>query len=552
MKKLFIYFFIFSLCFFSCKTTDSVESVENEVIPETQEEIIEEKEIKVEEELIVESNLENKDEEYKTEIEIPEVNESSIIQENSEDEEKNIESEFPKTGLFSQNELGPRPEHEYKNRPVLRPKDKVTQVEEPLVLGDEIVDDEIEIIKPVENLTEPEESETSIVIDNQQNIPLDENENDKLSIINLDQNDTDKIAQENIEVKTEEEKIKQSETIPSLDEQTDVVNQKQSVQNKTPTQINETKSEETQKASEKPIEPTSDIVYSEVEEPITEDDDLLSDQENIIEIEPILIQQPSRSVELLNGQYLQVSYPGNGWIYIGEEDNTTNMKYYGKKISDNQLIFTLRSQKEGESILHFYKLDNLTDKYIDDLLHVNILPSEDKKNDIVIAPEFHYPEIEYVELDLNENTEEQTNIGDLNESIETQDKNSDLTTEDLDNSEEKSDMTFEPEVEIIHEDTDLSDKSADELLEMAKDAYNNKEYENSLLYLNAFLQIANSKIDEALFLKGQVYEAASNIKDIKKAKESYLQLVNNYKQSPLWNNANKRIIYLDRIYFQIR
>ncbi|HCA19055.1 MAG TPA: hypothetical protein DEO40_00065, partial [Treponema sp.] len=39
------------------------------------------------------------------------------------------------------------------------------------------------------------------------------------------------------------------------------------------------------------------------------------------------LQLPSRTIKLQKNQYLDITYPGNGWIYLGETDNTTLMRY---------------------------------------------------------------------------------------------------------------------------------------------------------------------------------------------------------------------------------
>lgn len=534
MKKLLLILSVLFLCFFSCKTTDSIENAEN----------IENAEInEVQEENIVDSDsTKNKDSEVIPENLTEEIN-NQIPEENFKIEESNQEEtineeikDTAKTGLLPQEEIGPRPERVYKNRPVLRPKQKtdeekvITEIkessikdQEDVIILEETIANDVTISENLETNTEnivTEEPQVSI-LDNEEQIEVNqpiENEiiNDEISPKNLDE---EKIVnkQDNTDENTKTSNIsndnrKEQESIPKDDQQTIVTNDQ--IQNENDTV------QESQIEIEPEIEPEL----------------------------PVFVQIPSRSVQLLNGQYLQVEYPGNGWIYIGEENNTTNMRYFGKKISENKLIFTLKSQKEGECILHFYRLDTLTNKYIDDLLQVQILPTENKSSEIVIAPEYKYPEITYVQVEENEvieDIEESTydeEIGDLDATIPME------VTENV------IDSSFEPEVQIIedNESIDTQNLTADELLSLANEAYDNKEYEQSLSYLDSFFDIATLQIDEALFLQGKVYEANSNIKDIKKARESYQEIIDSYKQSPLWSNANKRIIYLDRIYFQIR
>lgn len=102
------------------------------------------------------------------------------------------------------------------------------------------------------------------------------------------------------------------------------------------------------------------------------------------------------------------------------------------------------------------------------------------------------------------------------------------------------------------ESTSLSKSEIDDLLISAKKLYNEKKYKESLEKVNLFLELSVEKRDEALFLQGQLYESQSNVKNIKKALESYNSIISNYPSSKVWEDANKRIIYLNRFYLKGR
>jgi outer membrane protein assembly factor BamD (BamD/ComL family) len=90
------------------------------------------------------------------------------------------------------------------------------------------------------------------------------------------------------------------------------------------------------------------------------------------------------------------------------------------------------------------------------------------------------------------------------------------------------------------------------LLEEAQVLYNEKEYSAALKKLNQFFEYSTDKGDEALYLKGQILEAKSDVRDIKGAIDAYTTLTKNYPASKLWDSANKRIIYLKRFYLEVR
>ncbi|MDE6351084.1 MAG: hypothetical protein K2K67_08800, partial [Treponemataceae bacterium] len=95
-------------------------------------------------------------------------------------------------------------------------------------------------------------------------------------------------------------------------------------------------------------------------------------------------------------------------------------------------------------------------------------------------------------------------------------------------------------------------ESGADLLEQAKRAYADKQYENALDLVQRYLDDATEKIDEALFLQGQILEADSSVKSVRSAIDSYESLTKNYPMSALWKKANNRIIYLKRFYIEIR
>lgn len=102
------------------------------------------------------------------------------------------------------------------------------------------------------------------------------------------------------------------------------------------------------------------------------------------------------------------------------------------------------------------------------------------------------------------------------------------------------------------ESPSLSESEIDDLLISAKKLYNEKKHKESLEKVNLFLELSVEKRDEALFLQGQLYESQSNVKNIKKALESYNSIIANYPSSKVWEDANKRIIYLNRFYLKGR
>lgn len=96
----------------------------------------------------------------------------------------------------------------------------------------------------------------------------------------------------------------------------------------------------------------------------------------------------SRKVTMPQGQYLDIEYPGNGWVYLGETQKKDIAGYFGKKIDDGRSTFILRSKKPGTVILHFYKNDILTGNYIDDYMELTVTADKGSLQEHTKAPDY--------------------------------------------------------------------------------------------------------------------------------------------------------------------
>ncbi len=98
------------------------------------------------------------------------------------------------------------------------------------------------------------------------------------------------------------------------------------------------------------------------------------------------LQTPSRSMKIAQNQYIDVEYPGKGWLYLGETDNTTLMRYFGHSLSSDT-VFTLRAKSQGTALLHFYKIDPLTGTAINDYLEI-VISGKTTSDEHLAAPSY--------------------------------------------------------------------------------------------------------------------------------------------------------------------
>lgn len=283
---------------------------------------------------------------------------------------------------------------------------------------------------------------------------------------------------------------------------------------------------------------------------------------------------PSRSVLIKNSQYLDVAYPGKGWIYLGEENGKQLMRYFGRKIGEQNTLFSLRSKEEGSTVLHFYKSDPLTGTFIDDYLAVTI---QGKSTDQQRAAAPDYAEIVPPRLEKEASPapeaarkpEAEKNVPAAvqeppqeNQAAVPQAAQKEDVLPPQSGTQLSSPDAGQPSLDRVTSAGDKSgslkkaesgqDLQADELLKKARAHLESRQYKEALSCLEEFFEKATSRIDEGLYLQGQVFESNSSVRNIRSALDTYETIVRRYPQSAYWTQANNRAIYLKKFYFNIR
>ena len=286
---------------------------------------------------------------------------------------------------------------------------------------------------------------------------------------------------------------------------------------------------------------------------------------------------PSRSVHVAKNQYLDVVYPGGGWIYLGETDGTKLFSFFGKRIGDADTVFTLRAKNAGKAILHFYKNDILTGNAIDDYLEAIVDDRTGSAADRITAPSYAdiVPPRPASSGSASE-TQKGNGEGDASEMAQNaaghfadaRDAGSELSggTADFANGRSGENASARENNAALSQNATKQTKAlstnvlgADDyalgeegLLEKAKSAYDEKNYARALALLDLFFARATSRIDEGLYLKGQTLEAKSAQQNIKGAIGAYDELLQKWPESKQWQAARRRSIYLKRMYVDIR
>lgn len=458
--------------------------------------------------------------------------------------------------------------------------------------------------------------------DSRGNLILDESREIISQIENLEQKELEEQKKDPEPVKTEETAKSQPESVSKTNSQT-TVSEKMPVtvssepaaivpaQEKMP--VTNTSSEPAPKApaqekmpvknttSEKPQQEMTQIPEKNIQKTETQESEVTAGK-NTEENAPVIIKPkiPSRDMKMQKNQFLEVSYPGSGWIYLGDDTGRESFSYMGRKIGSTETVFTLRSKLEGEALLHFYKNDALTGTVIDDYLKI-IVQGKSTTNDRVKAPSYALvvppkPQRKAaVKTPLVENTKISSASHETDKTPETQRTNitqnqeqkkpsiaqasakdnlQDFNEESgsktvIQNTQTKAEIEEDPdmfvgeaEVEDLMNPSETKSSenlipsnelnSSDQILELANKCFSEGKYKETLAHLDDFFEKATTRIDEGLFLKGRTLETPSEVRNIKEALDTYETIVNQYPQSIDWEKAKERVIYLKKFYFNIR
>jgi hypothetical protein len=204
------------------------------------------------------------------------------------------------------------------------------------------------------------------------------------------------------------------------------------------------------------------------------------------------------------GQRVEVPFDGTGWVFLGVEAAKQGLGYNSRRIDGGNQTFVFRAEKTGDYTLKFYKQDFLRDYYIND--YVRVIVSDDE----TIA-ENSVPSLPFA-----------------------------LPPED-----------FDWDRPAIPENAPW-EMLPDDYIKQIREAFDARQYEESLALLDEFKERYPALSDEALWYYGQVFESNGPQRDVRGALNSYTQLTRQYPQSRFYDEAKNRMAYLNKFYFNIR
>ena len=286
----------------------------------------------------------------------------------------------------------------------------------------------------------------------------------------------------------------------------------------------------------------------------------------------------SRYTNILKGQNIDFSYPGEGWVYLGEETSQKGLSYVKRKMEDGKTIFKFMAENEGNYVLNFSYFDVFSGDFIVDAVSVKVMPNNDgiQKDSLVLeyqgkggkktpeaqakkTPNEVNVDADKVGIKTEDATKKDTNSTKQSSKNVISESNMEKLTPAVP-SKTKEDATYkEPEVftniaSISPENakTKVAGEDAKKIIDEVSKEISNGNAKKALERLEDFFAIASTNMDEAYFLRGKAYELNTDQKNIKLALAAYKFLTKTFPDSPLWNEADARIRYIEKFFVKIK
>jgi len=296
--------------------------------------------------------------------------------------------------------------------------------------------------------------------------------------------------------------------------------------------------------------------------------------------EPETEQKPkvSRMVAVEEKQRLELTYPGHGWVYVGEQTSQPGLKYEQRKLQDNNSIFMFTAEKKGDYILHFSYFDVFTNEFVTDAVAVSVSAARSTAAKAMVkAPDYQSEaDSDATEAQAKKNTQAAASQPSSNSTANTGTGTTPHTAQAASEAPQTASTgsqsktleqpmstgTAEAASSAAGNTGDSTGKvptaaseevlSPDQLLEKARTAIAAADAGTALTYLDNFFTTAEEKLDEGWLLKGRAYELNGSMRNIRLALDAYKTLTDGFPQSKYWAEADARIRYITGFYINIR
>jgi len=275
------------------------------------------------------------------------------------------------------------------------------------------------------------------------------------------------------------------------------------------------------------------------------------------------------------GQVLEIPFRGTGWVYLGELGGRRGINYESRRLdfqpgsrSGQETVegqsFIFSVERAGTYILRFYRQDFIQDSIIYDYVQVIAGERSDSTGRLTaerVIAEPRWPPVPNAVTGAPptgtvETPPTITQVVPPIRVIEPEPPPTQVITPEP-TVQPSTTPAAPPEapVRVVPTAPPAAPprvESASEFVRRARQEFNAGRIEPALGILDNMRQIYPEGTDEAWQLYGQLLEANSPSRDVRLALEYYRRLVNEFPFSDLVDEAQRRIAYLERFYFNIR
>jgi hypothetical protein len=307
---------------------------------------------------------------------------------------------------------------------------------------------------------------------------------------------------------------------------------------------------------------------------------------------PVEIQEPgisfSRVVRATVGQMIEVPFQGSGWVYLGELGSRPGIAYSSRRLDPEGQSFVFRAEAPGTYGLKFYKQDFVRDYILNDYVQVIVgeppeaaamgwfNPSIDRGR-VVAEPRWPtaLAEAEAFSRGTSGGTAATSPApaasagqaaappaaappaaGQAAPAAQAAAQPPAAVPARPALSDEgvipvRPAASVQPTPGAVQPEA-LGNLQPSGYLERARQEFDAGRVATAISVLDQFRERYPSGTDEAWWLYGQFYEANSPSRDIRTSLDYYRRLVREYPQSSRYNDARRRIAYLERYYINIQ
>lgn len=223
------------------------------------------------------------------------------------------------------------------------------------------------------------------------------------------------------------------------------------------------------------------------------------------------------------GEEFSVELPGTGWVYLGIGDGHDRVEFRRRSERENHSEFVFRVREPGEFRLRFQRQD-------------------------AIRGEIQEHELRVTASEALEDTGDATELAEIADAED--------SAPDVFDAEPEEPGEREPDGLALskHDGLDAPRISEEELLARAGAAVEDDAVGEAIRLYEQYLSARNPGENraEAHFTLGRLYERNSVYRNLRKSREHYTTVINDFPMSEHYSASQQRVRYLNRHFFEVR